>query len=172
MARTAHKEAASLSVMHNEPPVESATVDDTRQTDIEASMKAEFEHDLAVASSASVVASSVAPALAPARRGRKPRSDTGTPRKPRAAAVPMGPKMVPAPVPVGTVPHRPCLSVSAALEMIEPGTEMTILGATWQEINAAADELGIRAFIWTRQTEHGVDVDHRAHGDEADTDAE
>jgi hypothetical protein len=143
-----------------EAPVESGIVDDARQTDIEAAAITEAHDHAANAATAIPDALYSETALMPVRRGRKPRADAGVPRK---AAAPSGPKLVPAPVPVGTVPTPP-MSVAAALALIPQGTEMTILGATWHEVNAAADELGIRAHIWTRQTAHGVDVDHRSHG--------
>jgi hypothetical protein len=133
-------------------PLETGVVDDPRQADIEAAVAGVREHDAAPASD--VPAADVVPT--PAKRGRKP----------RAVVADAITKLVPAPVPVGTVPTPP-MSVAAALAMIEPGTEMTILGATWGDVNAAADELGIRAYIFTRQTEHGVDVDHRSHGFDA-----
>jgi hypothetical protein len=150
-----------------EAPVETGIVTDDRQTDIEAAAITEaHEHaaNAAVVSDAPVAGD----AAIPIKRGRKPRSDAGAPRK---AAAPSGPKLVPAPVPVGTVPTPP-MSVAAALALIPQGAEMTILGATWHEVNAAADELGIRAHIWTRQTAHGVDVDHRSHGFDAASDTE
>ncbi len=148
-----------------EPPVETGVVDDPRQADIEAAVAGVREHDAAPASD--TPAADLVPT--PAKRGRKPRADAGKPR--RAVVADAITKLVPAPVPVGTVPTPP-MSVAAALALIEPGTEMTILGATWGDVNAAADELGIRAYIFTRQTEHGVDVDYRAHGDDAFSDTE
>jgi len=174
-----------------EPPAETGTVDDARQVDIEAVSKAALSDTVASGADEDaatkdaeavtrghnetghgpVVDAKAAPTAeltpTPAKRGRKPRADAGTPRK---AAV-IAPKLVPAPVPVGTVPTPP-MSVAAALALIEEGTEMTILGATWQDVNAAADELGIRAHIFTRQTEHGVDVDHRAHPEQGDDETE
>jgi hypothetical protein len=146
-----------------EAPVESSIVDDARQTDIEAAAITKAHEHAANAATAVCGTPPPGPAPAPAKRGRKPRADAGVPRK---SAAPSGPKLVPAPVPVGTVPTPP-MSVEAALAMIPQGTEMTIVGATWHEVNAAADELGIRAHIWTRQTAHGVDVDHRSHGFDA-----
>lgn len=105
----------------------------------------------------------------PAPPARRPRGPNKNPRQPRAAKikVPVGPKLVPAPVPVGTVPQAD-MPVAMSLSMIPQGSEMTIFNVTWHEVNEAADELGIREFIWTKPSKYGVDVHHRPHGDELD----